>query len=567
MEKTTEYDLTSIKLPRFAGKTFELFVKLVENPASQSLVRGSLLQNAGITSFRRFNSEEMPVFMPLYPSDDPGEQVETGEPSFEDMYALEPEKGGFRFNTIYDYHQAYKHGSTTPEEVARRVIESIETCQQGDPRMNIFIAWQRDDILSQARNSTERFRRGEILGLLDGVPVAVKDEVDMVPFPTTVGTRFLARGPAKQDSTVVARMRAAGALLIGKANMHEIGIGVNGLNPHHGTARNPYNPNHHTGGSSSGPAAAVAAGICPVAIGADGGGSIRIPSSFCGLVGIKSTFGRVSEFGAAPLTWSMGHLGPLAGSALDACLAYATLAGPDPCDPNSLDHPPVWLDRLTDRDLCDMKLGVYWPWFQHADPEVVETCTILLDKLKSHGAGVVEIEIPDLEPARVAHLITITSEMLTALGAEYDSHQRELALDTRLNLAMARNFTSQDYVLAQRVRAHTIANFQAAFRLVDVIVTPTTAITAPPIRPDAQPDGESDLTQLSEIMRFVPFSNLTGHPAISFPAGYSNAGLPIGFQAIGRPWEEHRLLRLACAAEQLVPRKAPEVFFDLLPES
>jgi Asp-tRNA(Asn)/Glu-tRNA(Gln) amidotransferase A subunit family amidase len=148
--------------------------------------------------------------------------------------------------------------------------------------------------------------------------------------------------------------------------------------------------------------------------------------------------------------------------------------------------------------LSDLTLGVYWPWFEHANAEVVETCSRLLDQLKGMGAKLVDIEIPGLEPARVAHLITITSEMVTALASVYNTHQREFALDTRLNLAMASTFTAQDYVLAQRVRGRTIAAFQAALRLADVIVTPTTAITAPPIRLDAQPDGESDLSQLSE---------------------------------------------------------------------
>ena len=152
-----------------------------------------------------------------------------------------------------------------PDDVAEKVLEAIELCQKDDPKMNIFIAWNRDDLLAQAQASQQRYHKGESLGPLDGVPVAIKDEVDMLPYPTTVGTRFLGRSPVTQDLTVVARMRAAGALLIGKANMHEIGIGVTGLNPHYGTVRNPYHPDHHTGGSSSGPAAAVAAGICPVA--------------------------------------------------------------------------------------------------------------------------------------------------------------------------------------------------------------------------------------------------------------------------------------------------------------
>ncbi len=219
------------------------------------------------------------------------------------------------------------------------MLTAIEASDATKPPLRTFIASNPDDVLRQAEAATHRIRNGQALSLLDGVPVAVKDEVDMVPCPTTVGTAFLGPRPAKQDSTVVARMRATGAVLLGKTNMHEIGIGVTGLNLHHGTPRNPYNPDHYTGGSSSGSAAAVAAGLCPVAISADGGGSIRIPSSFCGLVGLKPTFGRISEFGAAPLCWSLAHLGAIAATATDAALAYGVLAGPDPQDANSLHQP------------------------------------------------------------------------------------------------------------------------------------------------------------------------------------------------------------------------------------
>lgn len=569
MKNQTQYDLISVKLPRLVGKTLEVFVRLVESQAARGLIISSLLQNAGVTGFRKYHAADAPTFSPVYSSDEAEPiSVHSDLRSQQDIFDIQPPvRKGFTFNTIRDYHRAYLEGSADPEEVAEKVLQAIDACQRNDPKMNIFIAWNREDLLAQAQASSQRYRKGESLGPLDGVPVAIKDEVDMVPFPTTVGTRFLGRTPVKQDSTVVARMRAAGALLIGKANMHEIGIGVTGLNPHYGTVRNPYHPGHHTGGSSSGPAAAVAAGICPVAIGADGGGSIRIPASFCGIVGIKPTYGRVSEFGAAPLTWSMAHLGPLAGTTLDACLAYAVIAGPDPCDQNSLRHPAIHFDQLTELDLSDLTLGVYWPWFRHATQEVVNTCEDMLNKLQGLGAAVHDIEIPDLEPARVAHLITIASEMVTAMGSDYDSHQHDFALDTRLNLALARTFTSQDYIQAQRVRTRAIAGFQNALRDVDVIITPAVAITAPPVRQDAQPKGESDLTQLSEIMRFAPFSNLTGHPAISFPAGYGEEGLPIGLQAIGRPWDEHVLFRLAYAAEQLIEHHAPTVQFSILPGS
>jgi Asp-tRNA(Asn)/Glu-tRNA(Gln) amidotransferase A subunit family amidase len=473
---------------------------------------------------------------------------------------------GFRFSTVQDYAKAYREGKITPEDVAHRVLEAIATSNATDPPLRAIIAMDREDVLRQAREATTRIKEGQALSVFDGVPVAVKDEVDMLPYPTTVGTAFLGKSPCKEDSTVVARMRAAGALLIGKANMHEIGIGVTGLNPHHGTPRNPYAPDHFTGGSSSGPGAAVAAGLCPAAIAADGGGSIRIPASFCGIVGIKPTFGRISEHGAAPLCWSVAHLGPLAATATDAALAYAVMAGPDPKDPNSLRQPAPTLADWDKLDLSGLKLGVYWPWFRHATADMVAACEAMLLKFESMGANLREVVIPDLEAGRVAHTLTIAGEMAQALDRTYAEHHREHGADVRINLALARAFTTMDYVQAQRVRTRLIANFAHALEQVDVILTPATALPAPLIPKAALPEGESDLSTLVEIMRFATPANLAGLPAISFPVGYNEAGLPLGMQAMGRAWQEATLLRLALAAERVVDRKSPQIHYRILPE-
>jgi Asp-tRNA(Asn)/Glu-tRNA(Gln) amidotransferase A subunit family amidase len=229
---------------------------------------------------------------------------------------------GYRFETVADFARAYRGGQLSPVDVARRLADACSSLDERDPAMQLLIAQDADDLMAQAEASAARFAAGEPLGVFDGVPVAVKDELDQVPYPTTVGTAFLGRESADEDATVAARFRAQGALLFGKTAMHEIGIGVTGLNPHHGTPRNPYDPGHFTGGSSSGPAAVVAAGLCPVAIGADGGGSIRTPAALCGISGLKATYGRISEHGAYPLCWSVGHVGPLAATVLDTALAY-----------------------------------------------------------------------------------------------------------------------------------------------------------------------------------------------------------------------------------------------------
>jgi Asp-tRNA(Asn)/Glu-tRNA(Gln) amidotransferase A subunit family amidase len=426
-----------------------------------------------------------------------------------------------------------------------------------------MIATIEDDLMQQARASVERYRQGAPLGPLDGVPVAVKDETNQAPYPTTVGTSFQ-NEPVTEDSAVVERMRAQGALLIGKANMHEIGLGVTGLNTHHGTARNPYHPDHHTGGSSSGSAAAVASGLCPVAIGADGGGSIRIPSAFCGAVGLKATFGRISEFGAAPLCWSLAHMGPIAATARDCAIGYQALAGPDARYEAGLGQPNPTLAGFDNLDLSDLRIGIFSPWFDDADAEIVSCCRSMADALAGMGATLVEVDIPELELARLAHTISITSEMVTSMEGEYEQNRSRFGLDIRTNMVIARSFTGRDYVRAQQARTRVAGIFSSVLEQVDVIATPTTGITAPAIHPGALSHGESNLTVLGAIMRYAFPANLIGLPAISFPAGYDAAGLPIGIQFMGQPWCEHSLLRLAHAAEQHVVRAAPKVHFPLL---
>ena len=560
-DATSAYDLKSVKLPYLSGTALRLFVKLVESPM-QGLLMPSLLRNAGVTDFRRRHYDEEPTFYPLYHHYPSTEESDTFSTSISTN--TNADRNGFHFRTVQDYARAYREGHTTPTEVAHRFLKALDKSEAADPPLRIFIAVLRDDVLKQAEQATERIRNGRALSIFDGVPIAVKDEVDMVPYPTTVGTAFLGTEPAHEDSTIVARMRAAGALLLGKTNMHEIGLGVTGQNPHHGTPRNPYNPAHYTGGSSSGSAAAVAAGFCPVALGADGGGSIRVPASLCGVVGLKPTFGRVSEFGAAPLTWSMAHLGPLASTAADAALAYGVIAGPDAKDANSQHQPRLSLRNWQNLDLSDLTLGVFWPWFRHASADTVAACEKLLTALQNMGAAIEEIVIPDLEAGRVAHVITIVSEMAQALSKYANQHGHEHGLDVRLSLAIAREFTARDYIKAQRVRTRMIRHFERAFTRVDAILTPATGLPAPAIPDSALPNGDSDLTTLTEIMRFATPANLTGLPAVSFPAGYNAAGLPIGMQAIAGPWQEAVLLRLALAAEHLIERKRPQVFFDIL---
>jgi Asp-tRNA(Asn)/Glu-tRNA(Gln) amidotransferase A subunit family amidase len=566
------YDLKNVKAPRLAGPMFRFVARLSESSAVGPLLARKLLRDVGVTTLRATPaSEPLPLAPPRLPHgagpDAPPGAGAPPTPTAALLAAAEALPGapaGFPLETVSDFVAAYRAGRSDPARVAEAVLAAVAESDAHDPPLRLFIAQDPDDLRAQAAASAERWRRGAPLSPLDGVPVPVKDELDQAPYPTTVGTSFLGRLPAGHDAEVVARLRSAGALLVGKTNMHEIGLGVSGINPHHGACRNPYDPQRMTGGSSSGPAAAVGAGIGPIAVGADGGGSIRIPAGLCGVVGLKGTFGRFSEHGAFPLCWSLAHVGPIAASVRDVALAYAVMAGPHADDPNTLGQPPVRIEGLpADGGLAGLRLGVYRPWFEHAEPGVVRVCDGLLAKLREAGAAVVEIEIPELELLRVVHLVTIVSEMLSSMS-RHAAHRREHGPETRLNLSLARFLTSADYVSAQRHRLRLCGHFARALRAVDAIVTPATGRTAPPIRPDAVRCGESDMGLTMDVMRFAPAANVTGLPGVSFPAGYDEDGLPVGLQVMGRPWEEHVLLRVAAVAERLVERRAPRFHRRLL---
>lgn len=393
------------------------------------------------------------------------------------------------------------------------------------------------------------------LGPLEGIPVAVKDDLNQVPYPTSVGTAFLGSKAAREDARVIQRLHQQGALLVGECNMHEVGIGVTGINPNHGACRNPFDTRRFTGGSSSGSAAAVAAGLCPIALGGDGGGSIRIPAALCGVVGLKPTFGVVSGQGAAPLCWSVAHVGPIAAAVQDCLLGYSAITEvselPDPA-------------RVMTGNLKGVRLGVFRAWFEDADDDVVERCDETLRVLPEAGATVVPIEIPELNGLRLVHLVTISVEIAAAQSQYWQQKKHVYGGEARLSLALARASSGVEYVHAQRHRARVCAHFHTALKTVDAIVTPTTACVAQPIRSSALACGESDLDLLSRIMRFAVPANLTGLPAVSFPAGYDRDGMPVGLQAMGRSNSEELLLLIARAAEKSLPARKPAFHQSLL---
>lgn len=571
------YDLVPLAAPRLTGRALRAVARLLESGLLGAPLARKLLRDNGILGLRSIPAKEpfsLGPRLPLLEPTDPLEAPPAAGTILEQAEALPAPRGTStsRFTTVTDFATSYRDGAVSPETVVDRLIAFVRESEQSAPPMRFFINIDEEDIRRQAKESADRLRAGKPRGPLEGVPLAVKDELDQQGYPTTLGTRCRGSKIAHEDATVVARLRAAGAIMLGKTNMHEMGLGVTGINPHHGPARNPYDPTRVTGGSSSGSAAVVAAGLCPIAIGADGGGSIRIPAGFCGVVGLKATRGRMSEHGVVPLCWSVAHVGPIGATVRDTALAYALLAGSDEADHITAGQPPPTLAGVGDEDLDGLRIGVFPPWFDDADQEVRETCHGALDKLQERGAELVEVAIPELKLLRTVHLVTIVCEMAASLASRPEIVRTKLAGDTRLSLALSERLRGSDYIHAQRHRARLEEHFEALLGSraaprqapVDVLATPMSGCLPPVIRAQALASGESDIALLDRIMRFAQPANITGLPALSVPVGSSATGLPIGLQLMGRAWDEALLLRLALALETTWERRTPPVYCRLL---
>ena len=561
------YNLRNIRTPKLKGAGLRVVTTLMENALLRPLLLPKLFRDTGIAAFREYRPQEEPTRHPLVP---PGQPVAEPEDrcsiaQVAGMVAASvPEAAGHRFASITDYARAYQEGDLSPVEVAEKVIAASETSNRSTPPLRAIIKCEAEDVRRQAAESARRLAEGNPRSLLEGVPVAIKNELDTTPYATQVGTGFLGDEVARTDATAVARLRAAGALLVGKTNMFEIGISPTGNNPIHGFARNPYSLHHDAGGSSGGSAAAVGAGLVPLALGADGGGSIRIPAAHCGIVGLKPTFGRTSEAGAFPLCESVAHVGPMGATARDVAIGYALCAGPDQKDPLSLQQPAVQLPDFSNHELSGITLGIYRPWFDDSSSEILKACRETMQALEQAGATIKEVTIAGLEEARVAHAIIILTEMAAAMEPYYGNHRKDFSHPARLSLALARTFSHSDYDRAQRIRTEAMKEWERVMTEVDAVLTPTTACPPPRLDPRTTTLGESDMSLQTQLMKFIVCGNLTGAPAISFPAGYTEAGLPIGLQAITRHWQEHLLLRLAHVADLEFERSKPAVFHDIL---
>ncbi|MEV7360240.1 amidase [Kitasatospora sp. NPDC091276] len=438
----------------------------------------------------------------------------------------------------------------SPVELADSVLDRIELVE---PHLGAYVAVTAERARRAAREAEQEAARGLHRGPLHGVPMGLKDLIDVAGLATTASSRVRADHRAQADSTVAARLAAAGAILVGKTHTHEFAYGL--TTPQTGNA---WDRGRVAGGSSGGSAVAVAAGAATFALGTDTGGSIRVPAALNGVVGLKPTYGLVPRHGVASLSWSLDHVGPIARTVEDTALVLDALAGHDPRDPASLATPAVGHRPGADTDLAGLRVGVPRSYyFDRVDVEVEAAVRRAIEHLEALGARLVDVDIPMTRYLQ-ATLWGLVAPEATAY------HERSLRAvpelyqaDVRALLEAGELMTAGDYLRAQRSRTLMRQEWARMLEEVDVIAAPTVPVTA--VRTDQEavtwPDGTVESVPDAYVRLSAP-ANITGVPALSVPVGRDAAGLPIGMQLLGRPLGERTLLRVGHAYERTQPARA-----------
>jgi aspartyl-tRNA(Asn)/glutamyl-tRNA(Gln) amidotransferase subunit A len=435
--------------------------------------------------------------------------------------------------TILEAGKALRSREISCLELTNRCLDEIAKL---NPRLNAFITVTSDSARARAQELDGELARGHDRGPLHGIPIAHKDLIATKGVRTTSGSKLFADYVPDHDALVVEKLNAAGAVMVGKTGLHELAYGITSDNPHFGTIRNPRNPAHIPGGSSGGSGVAVATGMALMATGTDTGGSIRIPASYCGVAGIKPTYGLVSLAGVRPLGFTLDHIGPLTATVGDARISLEAMAD----GARRLPGPA---------SVREIRVGVPENfYFTQVAREVRESVQRAAKRAEGLGARVIGVRVPDIDALSAASLVTLLSEA-AALYEPYLDRQSEIGMDVRALLYQGRLVPATDYVNAQRLRKVLVNEFRALFRSIDCLFTPATPITAPRIgQRDVEIDGETIDARLVTT-RFARGFNALGFPALVMPCGESREGMPIGLQMVGRPFEENLLFKLGEALE------------------
>ena len=450
--------------------------------------------------------------------------------------------------TIAETQALFAQHKLSPVELVAALLARIE---QHDPQLNVFIRLDTEGALAAARAAEQEIAAGRSRGPLHGVPVGIKDIIDVAGLPTTCHSKILVGNIASADAPAVASLRAAGAIILGKLSTHEFAFGGPSFDLPFPPARNPWDRTRHPGGSSSGSGAGVAAGFFPAALGTDTAGSIRHPASACGCVGLKPTYGRVSRRGAFPLAFTLDHVGPLARTVADAALVLEAIAGFDPADPGSADWPKPnlmaalgpTLDQGDVRGLCIGFVRHFHETDMPADPEVaaaLETAAALLAK---EGAEVRNVTLPNLKECAAVNRTIMHAEAWAIHQDWLRTRPGDYGQSGRKRLLTGAFLTAGDYIDAQRRRRKLIQAVADVFKDVDVL------LCASSMDPPCRIDDEPAIARTYPRQARTPF-NVTGHPALAMMSGLSKGGLPLSLQLVGRSQDEATVLRAAAAFER-----------------
>jgi aspartyl-tRNA(Asn)/glutamyl-tRNA(Gln) amidotransferase subunit A len=442
-----------------------------------------------------------------------------------------------------DLSRAFADRTLSPVELMRSVLDRIAAI---DPRINAFIRLDGDAAMQAARTAEAEIGAGRIRGPLHGVPVGIKDIIDVAGLPTTCHSAILLDNIAQADAVCVARLRDAGAIVMGKLSTHEFAIGGPSFDLPFPPARNPWNRDHHPGGSSSGSGAGVAAGLFPLALGTDTGGSVRNPASACGIVGLKPTYGLVSRRGVFPLSFTLDHVGPMTRTVSDNALLLECIAGHDAADPGSAAAPRANYAATLNRGARGLRIG-YIRHFHETDlpatPEVAAAVDNVARTLEADGAELRNVTLPTLNEFAAVNRVILNSEAWAIHAPWLCSRPGDYGQLARRRLMPGAFHLAGDYVQAQRRRLEMIASVEAALRDVDVLLCASSMDPASRIE-----DAEVTARTYPRQAR-TPF-NVTGHPALAMMAGLSSSGLPLSVQFVARNFDEAMLFRTARAWEQ-----------------
>ena len=439
-----------------------------------------------------------------------------------------------------------RRGEISPVDLVEVSLKRIE---RWSSELNVFLTVLAENARRQAKVAEREIRRGRAKSPLHGIPVSLKDNFWTRGVRTTAGSTILANWVPNADSDVAKSLAEAGAILLGKTNMHEFAYGITGENPHYGSSRNPWAPERISGGSSGGSVVAVALGMGAGSAGTDTGGSIRIPSALCGIVGLKPTYGLVSTAGVVPLGTTFDHCGPIARNVTDACILLEAIAGKYPRGAAR----PGW---RTLRKTLPRRFRIGVPrefYFDRIEPDVRRSVEAAAKKFEVLGARVEEVSLPRLARAVEQATIVVVAEASAYHESQgyFPARAAEYGDDVRGHLEFGHKLLAVDYLRGMGACREILADFEAAFEEVDVILAPTAPISAPRVgETGVRVTGDRETATRAELLRLTRPSNISGLPAISIPCGFTGEGLPVGLQLMGPRWGEARLLAIARAYEE-----------------